>query len=365
MMFHKKMLEHLQIKISIWAGVLFLIFVGAFFSVFIIGKIKENEPELYVFSPELLEKFHEESQKIKLLVVGDMMLGRNVGGLIEKYPQSPIYPFAEISSVFQDNDVVLGNLEGPITDKGREVNTDTCILFKFATSTAADLSKAGMDIVSLANNHTYNQGEAGFIDTQNFLEEANVASFGSQVEENDESVVVMQVKNRKIAFIGVNTVGRTVDMENINNLILQAKQNADLVIMYIHWGNEYEEKESGVQKKLAYLLIDAGVDVILGSHPHVMQPLEIYKNKPIFYSLGNFVFDQYFSQETQQGLMVKISWLEDKKEFSLLPVKIDKSEPQLMDKEDKQKILNSLAGLSDVSDEFKEQIRGGKIVLNN
>ncbi len=365
-MFHKKMLEHFQIKISIWVGVLFLIFVGAFFFVFIIGKIKENEPELYVFSPELLEKFHEESQKIKLLAVGDMMLGRNVGGLIEKYPQNPIYPFAKISSVFQDNDVVLGNLEGPITDEGREINTDTCILFKFATSTAENLAEAGMDIVSLANNHTYNQGEAGFIDTQNFLEEANVASFGSQVEENDESLVVMQVKNKKIAFIGLNNVGRNIDKEKTAELIAKAQEESDVLLVYIHWGTEYAEKENQLQKNLAYWLIDEGVDVVIGSHPHVTQPMEVYKNKMIFYSLGNFVFDQYFSEETQEGLMVQMVFDKDNKiEYNLLSIKENLSQPQLMAGQEEKEFLEKLAELSDVDDDFSKQIKSGKIILNN
>lgn len=351
-----------EIKISIFI----VVAASLFLSFFVIWSVNSFKPKEYIYLSDVALRFHEQKQKIKLLAVGDIMLGRSVGDLIKKYPQSPIYPFAEISSFFQYNDIVLANLEGPITDNGYEVNTDSCILFKFATSTAEDLAEAGINIVSLANNHTYNQGEIGFEDTQKFLEEANVASFGSQVEENDKSLVIKEIKNKKIAFIGLNNVGRYIDKEKTASLIAKAQEESDFTAVYIHWGTEYAEKENQAQKDLAYWLIDEGVDVVIGSHPHVTQPMEVYKNKMIFYSLGNFIFDQYFSQETQEGLMVQMVFDKGNKiAYNLLLVKENLSQPQLMEGQEKKVFLEKLADLSDVDDSFSKQIKSGKIILDN
>lgn len=353
-----------EIKTKI--GILIVAAAGLILSFFSVYLVHNFEPQKYIYSSDIALHYHEQMQKIKLIAVGDIMLGRNVGDLIEKYPQNPIYPFAEISSYFKNNDIVLGNLEGPITDNGYEVNTATCILFKFATSTAIDLVEAGINVVSLANNHTYNQGSTGFSDTEKFLAESNVLSFGSQVEENDESLVIKEIKNKKIAFIGLNNVGRNIDKEKTEELVVEAKEKSDFILVYIHWGTEYAEKENQAQKDLAYWLIDEGADLVIGGHPHVVQPMEIYKNKMIFYSLGNFVFDQYFSEETQKGLMVQMVFDKDNKiEYNLLLVREKLSQPQLIDGQEKKDFLERLAELSDIDDDFSKQIKGGKIILNN
>ena len=131
--------------------------------------------------------------------------------------------------------------------------------------------------------------------------------------------------------------------------------------MYIHWGNEYKESSNWQQKELAHLMIDSGVDLIIGSHSHVVQEIEQYNDKLIFYSLGNFVFDQYFSPETQEGLAVGLELSSEKGNVYLFPTGSHRSQPYLIDNTEKTKFLKDLSSKS--SPELKEQITKGIIEI--
>ena len=129
--------------------------------------------------------------------------------------------------------------------------------------------------------------------------------------------------------------------------------------MSFHWGAEYQDVSSIVQKKLAHLVIDAGADLVIGHHPHVVQEIEEYGAGMIFYSLGNFIFDQDFSLETQQGLIVKLEVVSDKLIYQLFPVQIDASQPRLMNDEEKDKFLKNLSKRSD--NKLEIEIKNGRI----
>jgi len=148
---------------------------------------------------------------------------------------------------------------------------------------------------------------------------------------------------------------------------IKTEKLADLIIVYPHWGTEYLTSHPDKrQTDLAHQFIDSGADIIIGSHPHVIQPIEIYKEKPIFYSLGNFVFDQYFSKETMQGLMLKLDIVkkENKLEtdISFLPINITiDNQAELMGEDSKKQVLDNFAKNSLVEDNIKNEIREGKI----
>ncbi len=117
---------------------------------------------------------------------------------------------------------------------------------------------------------------------------------------------------------------RPIDLKNLENAVKNARENTDWVIISFHWGEEYRQQPTNRQKLLAYSTIDFGADIIIGHHPHIVQPLEYYKEKPIFYSIGNFLFDQLWSRETREGMVGKIIIEKDKiKEIQMIPIYIN------------------------------------------
>jgi poly-gamma-glutamate synthesis protein (capsule biosynthesis protein) len=126
----------------------------------------------------------------------------------------------------------------------------------------------------------------------------------------------------------------------------------------IHWGEEYRDVSNKRQQTLGRALIDAGADVIIGHHPHVVEEIELYRGKPIFYSLGNFIFDQYFSKETQEGLAVKISVGDKKAAYELIPVDLHKSQPKRMSSDAEEKWLEELS-LRSAKELRSDIIQGG------
>ena len=133
------------------------------------------------------------------------------------------------------------------------------------------------------------------------------------------------------------------------------------MIVFLHWGEEYQLISSSSQRKLAHSLIDAGADLIIGSHPHVVQEIEKYKGKLIFYSLGNFIFDQYFSRETQKGLAVSLELYPSRIIYKLYPYTLFHSQPKLMNEKEREWFLNNLAEKS--SADLRSQIKNGIIEI--
>jgi poly-gamma-glutamate synthesis protein (capsule biosynthesis protein) len=131
------------------------------------------------------------------------------------------------------------------------------------------------------------------------------------------------------------------------------------LIVTFHWGEEYQSKSSLLQRELAHSVIDSGADLIVGSHPHVVQEIENYQGKLIFYSLGNFIFDQSFSKETQQGFALGVELYEQENIFRLFPFQINLSQPFLIEKEEAEEFLYTLAEKSDPS--LSKDIKSGII----
>ena len=153
-------------------------------------------------------------------------------------------------------------------------------------------------------------------------------------------------------------------MKQISILISKLIIDGYQPIVFIHWGVEYQHTPQDSQITFAHQLIDQGVIAIIGMHSHVVQSFEIYKHHPIFYSLGNFIFDQYFSTATQEGLTVNLVIRPSQIKVSLFPVKIIKSQPQLMNQNEKKTFLNKLVTYWRYDNNIKQQILQGQIVLN-
>lgn len=290
-----------------------------------------------VFGKANNRRFLEEGKTV--LLVGDIMLGRGVEFLIKK--NSIIYPFQKIGHFLKGVDIVFGNLEGPIVKKTQTFSSNS-LRFNFPHQVVEGLSWANFNLLSLANNHTLDRGENGLKETKRFLEEKNINFVGDPLKCTED----FSFKKDNIVFLAFNkTFPFNCSNEKIINTInlVKSLNPESFLIISMHWGGEYQKKNSISQKELAHKVIEAGADTIIGHHPHVVQNIEIYKNKLIFYSLGNFIFDQYFSKETQEGLAVGIEIYNNRIRYRLFPIKIHQSQPSLMNQKETNQFLEELA----------------------
>ena len=289
-----------------------------------------------------------EKETVSLIVVGDVMLSRDVAGRIKKH-QNVDYPFLKTGDYLRTADLVFGNLESPVTE-GRNISSYEMI-FRADPGVEKSLKAAGFSVLSLANNHIFNFGHQGLEDTFQYLEQAGIkyAGAGSSAEEAYRPVY-LEKKGIKFAFLAysdksfASTGVAVMDIESMVEAVKQAKQQADLVIVSIHSGDEYAEKPNQVQINFARAAIDAGAELVIGHHPHVIQEVEKYKGKYIFYSLGNFVFDQMWSYETQEGLVAKIFFDErGVAKIEFMPILIeDFAQPRFLEQSLAEKALKKL-----------------------
>ena len=253
---------------------------------------------------------------ISLIFVGDIMFDRSIKNVVEKYGGGDFrFPFIFVADALGKADLTFGNLEGPISKRGK--NQGSIYSFRMGGGAADALTFSGFDVMSLANNHILDWGKSALIDTISVLRVNNIDAIGAGKNyEEANSPVVKEIGNTKIAFLAYtnlypksldaseNSAGVSdFDLEKIKNKVKNIKETkkADLVILSLHWGEEYKTSHNLYQEKIAHDLIDTGADLIIGHHPHVIQELEQYKDKWIAYSLGNFLFDQNFSEETMRG----------------------------------------------------------------
>ncbi len=286
------------------------------------------------------------SSTITLLAVGDIMLSRGVQYKIETQGQGDfLFPFLKIAPELGRADIVFGNLEGTVSDKGQRVGS--IYSFRAKPEVMAGLVFAGFDILSLANNHMFDYQRVSLEETMRLLTAAGMDYVGAGYNQAEAfSLKVKEVKGVKIGFLSYTDLGSAnwqagetlsgiawIDetwLEKIKRDIADSKQKADILIVSLHSGDEYAKEPTAFQVIFAKDCIDSGANLVVEHHPHVLQRLEQYKNGWIAYSLGNFVFDQYFSEETMQGAILRAE-IKDKKiiSVSLETIKLNKNyQPQ-------------------------------------
>ena len=309
----------------------------------------------------------EKSDKklINFLFFGDLMLDRNVGKIIKENGLDYIFNklAGEENKFFEGVDIISANLEGAVTNEGTHYKPDFAYDFAFAPDLIKWLKKYNFNFLNLANNHFSDQGEKGMIETRNNLDELKINYSGCSDQETGEcSSTIIRVADKKIGMTGFSMIYAVIDIEKAKEIVRGLKEASDFVVVNMHWSAEYTHKFSAIQQQIAHGLIDAGADIIIGHHPHVVQGIEIYKTKPIFYSLGNFVFDQYFSQDTQEGLSIGLA-VSNFIDISIFPLKLEFSRPQLMVDNEKKEFLDKLILWSEINPEISNQIINGKIRL--
>lgn len=304
------------------------------------------------------------STSLSLLAVGDIMLDRSVM-LKTQSAGDYNHPFLLIDPLFREYNLHMANLEGPITTNKSVANGTGGARFTFTFSPKfVDPLKNRFEFLSLANNHEYNFGQNGVDQTRKFLGDAGVHYFGDPANTPGFLSVTTTYNDIRLGFVGYHQLIEK-GFENVIVEIQRLRPEVDVLIAMPHWGIEYvTNTPSYLQVSDAHKMVDAGVDIIIGAHPHVIEPIEIYNNKVIFYSLGNFIFDQYFSEETMTGLAVGINF--EKKDttknvlFHLIPLDINvNSQASVAVESKKMRVLSELTKTFIGSEEIKKNIPQG------
>lgn len=334
-------------KIIIISLVAIIVFVLSFLTIKIVQApsffyekqvIEKDDIEKTINSSTLPEINIKTDPEISLIFVGDIMLSRTVNARMEKY-KDYTWPFVKISDFLDKADLVIGNLESPFLKNSKSYQVLTgSFSFKANPLSVAGLKLANFSLLSLANNHTINQGRQGIIDTIDILQENDINYIGAGLnEEEARKPVIIELSGYNFAFLAYaypddNSIAteNRAGIPNMNiekmkediELLKETEGNIDFIIILMHAGTEYVTEPNWQQKEFARAAIESGADMIVGHHPHWPQIFEFYRDKPIIYSLGNFVFDQMWSEETRQGLLLKMTWQNGLKELELIPTKI-------------------------------------------
>ena len=254
---------------------------------------------------------------IRIVAVGDIMLDRSIRSVANTYFEGSYDPFFVELKKFAQGSVLFGNLEGPISDKGSK--RGSIYSFRMSPSALEALKNTGFSVLSFANNHIGDFGQEAYDDTILRAKNEGLPLIGIVPTPNASQLVITTQGGVRIGWLGYTDVGPAwmaptdthhgvglLDEAQLVKDITVAQPQVDMLIISLHWGNEYETRANAHQRDIAHSAIDAGADVILGHHPHVAQEIEEYNGGVIAYSLGNFVFDQNFSADTHFGLVLEI-----------------------------------------------------------
>ncbi len=287
-----------------------------------------------------------------LFFAGDIMLSRNVAGKIIEAKDNTL-PFKNVADKISNADIAFANLESPFLDKGPYAQQG--LVFKADPATIEGIKHAGIDVLSTANNHAYDQGLAGIKYTLSWLTQHGILAVGTSSICHDG--VIVEKNGLKFGYLAYsytafNNGGKDPDpwvcdwndTKQIATDVVRLKSKTDFVIVSGQFGIEYQRQPEKENVSIAHAAVDAGADLVIGHHPHWIQTTEQYKGKWIFYSLGNFVFDQMWSQDTKEGLTLQLT-LEDKElaKIELWPVVIENyCCPRWANPEETKTILNKI-----------------------
>jgi len=280
---------------------------------------KSSLPALAVVSDDLPNEA-EILDNTTIYFVGDMMLDRSVRTSVNKNFGGDYSKLFDNLSELKNADILFTNLEGDVSDKGNNVGSKYS--FRMDPSVLPAIKDAGFDIVSFANNHVGDWNIAAFKDTMARLSDIGILQTGAGLTKDEaETPAIIEKNGVKFGFIGFSDVGPNwikatsttagillASDPRLPEIIENAKSKVDVLIVSFHWGIEYKKIHNSRQETLAHTSIDSGADMVIGHHPHVMQDIGTYQGKPIVYSLGNFIFDQYFSKDTMEGMLFEATF---------------------------------------------------------
>jgi len=324
----KKFLKYLISIIILTTAFLFLI--EHFFKQEIPASGQISEEQQKEEEPPIIEDKH-----FTMSIIGDIMCHNsqyNDAYVTSTGTYDFSYVFEDIKNYINDADIAIGNLE--TTFAGKAKGYSNYPRFNTPEQLAYNLKDLGIDVLSTANNHSMDTNFNGVVSTLNYLDDAGISHTGTSATAEDQNqILVKEVNGVKIAFLAftygtngipvpsskpfaVNLIDDTFILEQLS---LAKEQEPDLICVNMHWGYEYHTKQSAEQERLANLLFQNGVDVILGSHPHVLQPMEkrtitlddgTTKDCFVIYSLGNFISGQT-KANTRNSIILNMSFTQN------------------------------------------------------
>lgn len=303
-------------------------------------------------------------EEIKLLFAGDVLLDEHyavMANLLDRGGNVEAAFSTNLLEVMRSADVFMLNNEFTFTNRGTPTEGKQ-FTFRANPEKVSLLQDMGVDVVSVANNHIYDYGEISLLDTLDTLEGAGIAYTGAGENLEEAMKPVYLVANgMKIGIISATQIERNgtpdtkeatatspgvlrcMDTSNLVQVITEMEENCDYTILYIHWGTESQEEIDWLQEEQAPIYAQAGVDLIIGDHPHCLQKIDKVSDVPVIYSLGNF----WFNSKTQNSCVVEIVLKEKNLHtFRFLPCKQEDSRTRLLEGSEKQGVLNYMRGIS-------------------
>ncbi|MDB4867428.1 MAG: CapA family protein [Cohnella sp.] len=298
--------------------------------------------------------------QVTFAFVGDILPAANVAQLMKQNGYD--YPYRQARGLLEAADIAAGNLEAPITNRGTPAQNKLYV-FRGPAAALPALKNAGLDVLTLANNHTLDYGWVGLQDTMDALDDLKLKHVGSGNDETEAfTPVYIEAKGITVAFIGISRVLPETSWKagarhpgladgynpaQAEKAIRAAKKKADLVVILVHWGIERADRPNKFQIQLGHRLVDAGADLVVGSHPHVLQGFESYKDKWIAYSLGNFVFSSTAARKTAEtGVLTAACDKHGSCSLDLHPMLAKNSQPAPMTEEAGRALLDRLTLVS-------------------
>lgn len=280
---------------------------------------------------------------------GDVMLSRQAGHVAMREGRDHSWQYLKTILASDDTPTPFFfiNFEGCVSTT-TVFNKAAPMRFPVSPSVTPGLTEAGVTHLSLANNHAMDCGVSDFRQMRRHFTSENITSFGHPSEVSSSSVTYLGAGYGTLAIIALHTLYRQPTETELRDLIEEVRTKSDMQIVYIHWGEEYNLLSNPSEKSLAQTLSILGVDIVIGHHPHVVQELALIDSTLVAYSLGNLIFDQYFSTEVQEGLLLKLE-LGQSAQISLVPItsQFSRLKPRTMDNRETAAFLAELSARSD------------------
>ncbi|MGE4282366.1 MAG: CapA family protein [Clostridia bacterium] len=366
-----------------------------------VEEVLSEEDSSYVFGEEAVSESEKgrKSKKINIKAIGDIMLGRGVA-----YHTKADYtmPFKQTAEFLRSGDITFANMEFTLSDRGQKLEGK--INLRAEPKAVEGVNYAGIDVVNIANNHIMDYNEVALIDTMEILNQNNIKYIGAGKNLTDaRNPAIIEVKGVKVGFLAYSDFahyGFWDSPEKKNICYFWAKENSsgvaplthqddkngnpvkyetgpiiedikklrnqvDLIAVSFHWGVENSHNVPSLQRELGQDIIDAGADMILGHHPHVLQGIEIYKGKPIIYSMGNFIFDQN-ERPNNEGMVVDMDFTDGKlSRLEVSPLQVVAKKETVFAKGDAAaRIMGYIKKLSEEQMNTMAQVNDGKLIFD-
>jgi len=292
-------------------------------------------------------------------MLGDspQVFGSGVGSMIERHGSN--FPYQCVADELKAHDITLANLEIPVSGYDSKSTPFEKKIYRTQPHAIDGLAAAGVDIVSACTNHMMQHGLPGLKETLDTLNKAGISVIGIEMpERNTVNRLVVKRKSMRFALLGYNfrpqqyfvapPQWKEPSLELMKSEVAAVRDETDVVIVTLHWGDEFIEFPAPDQVKLARELIDSGVNIVIGHHTHIVQGVEKYNGGVIAYSLGNFVYDQW-QRQLRRSMILKLNVRRpDDIDFEIIPVMINKyHQPQIVTGDEGDALKHEIAALAD------------------